>query len=177
MLWVRVHSALSELESWWLSGQMGLLSSPGSGKQCRGSSKLKKIWTGSSEPVAGVWMRGPLALGCMQGHNHLSFCPGSLLQQALLSRAEILLHFRLPRWGGQAVAAQCSQGTGDAFFHELPAPEWPGSRGCGCKLGLVTEHFWLSGFFLFSEGHVHQAYAVAIQRWIRAGGFISQAIQ
>ena len=31
-----------KLGRWRLSGQMGLLSSPGSGKQCRGSSKLKE---------------------------------------------------------------------------------------------------------------------------------------
>ena len=47
-----------------LSGQMGLLSSPGSGKQCRGSSELKQKGIGSSEPVAGVWTQGPVALGC-----------------------------------------------------------------------------------------------------------------
>ena len=53
-----------KLVRWRLSGQMGLLSSPGSGKQCRGSSELKQKGTGSSEPVAGVWTQGPVALGC-----------------------------------------------------------------------------------------------------------------
>ena len=48
-----------KLVRWRLSGQMGLLSSPGSG-----SSKLKEKWTGSSEPLAGVWMQGPVALDC-----------------------------------------------------------------------------------------------------------------
>ena len=104
MLWLTVYNAQPELGRWWLSGQMGLLSSPGAGKQCRGSGKLKKTWTGSSEPVAGVWMQGPLALGCMQGHNHLSFCPGSLLQQALLSRAETPtpLPFAQVGWAGSS---------------------------------------------------------------------------